>query len=117
MWRGFKLDNFMGQCYGNINDPAAGKQMPVHYGSKNLNFVTISSPLATQMPQVGYSTFSGGLRFRGGGPVQNIWGAFSYAEHSKIFRSLPCKNGVTATYFVRISILTGTNTSVPNNPD
>ena len=25
--------------------------MPVHYGSKDLNFVTISSPLATQMPQ------------------------------------------------------------------
>ena len=25
--------------------------MPVHYGSKELNFVTISSPLTTQMPQ------------------------------------------------------------------
>lgn len=25
--------------------------MPVHYGSKELNFVSISSPLATQMPQ------------------------------------------------------------------
>ena len=25
--------------------------MPVHYGSKDLNFVTISSPLSTQMPQ------------------------------------------------------------------
>ena len=52
MWRGFQLDEFMDQCYANINDPAAGKQMPVHYGSRELNFVTISSPLATQMPQV-----------------------------------------------------------------
>ena len=42
----------MGQCYANVDDPAAGKQMPVHYGSRDLNFVTISSPLATQMPQV-----------------------------------------------------------------
>ena len=42
----------MDQCYANKNDPARGKQMPVHYGSKELNFVTISSPLATQMPQV-----------------------------------------------------------------
>jgi hypothetical protein len=25
--------------------------MPVHYGSKALNFQTISSPLATQIPQ------------------------------------------------------------------
>jgi 2-oxoisovalerate dehydrogenase E1 component alpha subunit len=28
-----------------------GKQMPIHYGSQELSFVTISSPLATQMPQ------------------------------------------------------------------
>ena len=28
-----------------------GKQMPVHYGSTHHSFVTISSPLATQMPQ------------------------------------------------------------------
>jgi hypothetical protein len=26
--------------------------MPVHYGSKRLNHQTISSPLATQLPQV-----------------------------------------------------------------
>jgi 2-oxoisovalerate dehydrogenase E1 component alpha subunit len=51
MWRGFSLNEFMNQCYGNIEDPAKGRQMPVHYGSKKLNFVTISSPLATQMPQ------------------------------------------------------------------
>ena len=25
--------------------------MPVHYGSKDLNFVTVSSPLTTQVPQ------------------------------------------------------------------
>jgi len=51
MWRGFKLDQFMDQCYGNSGDHGQGKQMPVHYGSKDLNFVTISSTLATQMPQ------------------------------------------------------------------
>lgn len=51
MWRGFTLSQFMDQCYGNIADGGKGKQMPVHYGSKNLNFVTISSPLGTQMPQ------------------------------------------------------------------
>ncbi|PFX16965.1 2-oxoisovalerate dehydrogenase subunit alpha, mitochondrial [Stylophora pistillata] len=51
MWRGFTLDDFMNQCYANQNDLGKGRQMPVHYGEKNLNFVTISSPLATQMPQ------------------------------------------------------------------
>ncbi|XP_061437568.1 2-oxoisovalerate dehydrogenase subunit alpha, mitochondrial [Lethenteron reissneri] len=51
MWRGFPLDLFMSQCYGNVDDPGKGRQMPVHYGSNELNFVTISSPLATQIPQ------------------------------------------------------------------
>ncbi|KAB7506691.1 2-oxoisovalerate dehydrogenase subunit alpha, mitochondrial [Armadillidium nasatum] len=51
MWRGFPLDSFMNQCYGNEDDLGKGRQMPVHYGSQNLNFITISSPLATQMPQ------------------------------------------------------------------
>ncbi|KAL3874993.1 hypothetical protein ACJMK2_037936 [Sinanodonta woodiana] len=51
MWRGFTLDQFMNQCYGSCEDMGKGRQMPVHYGSKDLHFVTISSPLATQMPQ------------------------------------------------------------------
>ncbi|MEE6491279.1 hypothetical protein FKM82_016159 [Ascaphus truei] len=51
MYRGYPLDLFMSQCYANANDPGKGRQMPVHYGSKDLNFVTISSPLATQIPQ------------------------------------------------------------------
>jgi len=51
MYRGFPLDLFMAQCYANVDDLGKGRQMPVHYGSKDLNFVTISSPLATQIPQ------------------------------------------------------------------
>ena len=50
MWRGFTLPEFMNQCYGNSADVGQGRQMPVHYGTKDLNFFTISSPLATQMP-------------------------------------------------------------------
>ncbi|KYM86482.1 2-oxoisovalerate dehydrogenase subunit alpha, mitochondrial [Atta colombica] len=49
--RGHPLAKFMNQCYGNYEDEAKGRQMPVHYGSKELNFVTISSPLGTQLPQ------------------------------------------------------------------
>ncbi|XP_015112142.1 2-oxoisovalerate dehydrogenase subunit alpha, mitochondrial isoform X3 [Diachasma alloeum] len=51
LWRGYKYSQFINQCYGNHEDPGKGKQMPVHYGSKELNFVTISSPLTTQLPQ------------------------------------------------------------------
>lgn len=51
MYRGFSLEEFCNQCYGNDLDMGKGRQMPIHYGSANLNFITISSPLATQMPQ------------------------------------------------------------------
>ena len=58
MYRGFTLDQFMNQCYSNAMDGGKGKQMPVHYGDRDLSFVTISSPLATQMPQGLTMTFS-----------------------------------------------------------
>lgn len=51
LWRGFTIDEFIDQCFGNSDDKGKGKQMPVHYQSRRLNFVTISSPLATQIPQ------------------------------------------------------------------
>ncbi|XP_018327531.2 2-oxoisovalerate dehydrogenase subunit alpha, mitochondrial [Agrilus planipennis] len=58
IWRGFTLSEIMNQCYGNCLDPGKGKQMPIHYGSKRLNFVTISSPLATQIPQAAGSAYA-----------------------------------------------------------
>lgn len=51
LYRGFTVGQFIDQCYGNVDDDGKGKQMPVHYGSKDLNFVTISSPLSTQIIQ------------------------------------------------------------------
>jgi hypothetical protein len=42
-----------------ISVKGKGKQMPIHYGSRDLNFVTISSPLATQMPQGWMKIMSG----------------------------------------------------------
>jgi len=58
MYRGFGLDQFMNQCYGNCEDRGQGKQMPVHYGSADHSFVTISSPLATQLPQAVGSAYA-----------------------------------------------------------
>ncbi|CAH1154993.1 unnamed protein product [Phaedon cochleariae] len=58
MWRGFTLQQFVDQCYGNKDDRGQGKQMPIHYGSKELNFITISSPLSTQMPQAVGSAYA-----------------------------------------------------------
>ena len=60
MYRGFSLDQFCHQCFSNTEDLGRGKQMPIHYGSQEFAFATISSPLATQMPQ-GFSTHSPNL--------------------------------------------------------
>ncbi|XP_049872751.1 2-oxoisovalerate dehydrogenase subunit alpha, mitochondrial [Pectinophora gossypiella] len=51
LYRGVTVTELVNQCYGNHEDPGKGRQMPVHYGNKHHNLVTISSPLATQMPQ------------------------------------------------------------------
>ncbi|KAL1982405.1 hypothetical protein VTN96DRAFT_1375 [Rasamsonia emersonii] len=49
--RGFTLKQFMSQLFANRNDSGLGRNMPVHYGSSKLGIYTISSPLATQIPQ------------------------------------------------------------------
>ncbi|WP_448212287.1 thiamine pyrophosphate-dependent dehydrogenase E1 component subunit alpha [Colwellia sp. MEBiC06753] len=56
IYRGFKLEDIMNQLFSNEKDLGKGRQMPIHYGSKELNFMTISSPLTTQVPQAaGYA--------------------------------------------------------------
>ena len=50
-YRGFRLDQFMNQMFSNELDLGKGRQMPIHYGSNELNYMTISSPLGTQIPQ------------------------------------------------------------------
>ena len=41
-----------------MDDIGAGRQMPVHYGSRELGYVTISSPLTTQLPQAAGSAYA-----------------------------------------------------------
>jgi 2-oxoisovalerate dehydrogenase E1 component alpha subunit len=55
-YRGFSSKEFMDQMFSNQEEYNKGRQMPIHYGSKDLNFMTISSPLGTQIPQAsGYA--------------------------------------------------------------
>ena len=58
MWRGFTLQQFADQCFSNNGDPAKGRQMPIHYGSVECNFQTISSPLTTQLPQAAGAAYA-----------------------------------------------------------
>ncbi|MDI1489619.1 MAG: hypothetical protein OHK93_000816 [Ramalina farinacea] len=56
--RGFTLADFMNQLFANCKDVGKGRNMPVHYGSSKLNIHTISSPLATQLPQAAGAAYA-----------------------------------------------------------
>jgi 2-oxoisovalerate dehydrogenase E1 component alpha subunit len=58
MQRGFTLDDFMNQLFANSKDNGLGRNMPVHYGSAELNIHTISSTLATQIPHAAGAAYA-----------------------------------------------------------
>jgi 2-oxoisovalerate dehydrogenase E1 component alpha subunit len=51
LWRGFTLQTFCNQLYGNQHDLVKGRQMPCHYSDRDIGLVSISSPVSTQIPQ------------------------------------------------------------------
>ncbi|KAK5724304.1 hypothetical protein LTR15_004348 [Elasticomyces elasticus] len=57
-YRGFTHHDFMAQLFATISDPGKGRNMPVHYGSRKYNIHTISSPLATQIPQASGAAYA-----------------------------------------------------------
>jgi len=49
-WRGFSLQEYTHHMFGNAKDPTLGRQMPNHFGKRELNVVTVSSPIGTKIP-------------------------------------------------------------------
>jgi 2-oxoisovalerate dehydrogenase E1 component alpha subunit len=49
--RGYSLKEYICQLYGNEGDPVKGRQMPVHHSVSRIHYVSISSPVGTQIPQ------------------------------------------------------------------
>src|SRR4029078_6171514 len=50
-WRGYTLKEFICQLFGHSEDLVKGRQMPVHHACRRVNYVSISSPVGTQIPQ------------------------------------------------------------------
>src|SRR3989442_14774399 len=48
--RGMPLKELLCQLMGNAEDPVKGHQMPCHYGYRKGNYLSISSPVGTQLP-------------------------------------------------------------------
>jgi pyruvate dehydrogenase E1 component alpha subunit len=49
LWRGFSLQTYLDNMYGNADDVVHGRQMPDHYTSKQLCYASVSSPIGTQI--------------------------------------------------------------------
>ncbi|KAG8383847.1 hypothetical protein BUALT_Bualt04G0056300 [Buddleja alternifolia] len=58
LWRGFSLQDFANQCFGNKGDNGKGRQMPAHYGSNKHNYFTVASTVATQIPHAVGAAYS-----------------------------------------------------------
>jgi len=56
LFRGFPLQSYVDNMYGNVDDPVQGRQMPDHYTGRPYRFGSVSSPIGTQMTQaVGFA--------------------------------------------------------------
>lgn len=49
--KGVPMQKLVHQCFGNAEDNTKGRQMPVHYSFRDINFYSISSPLGVQIIQ------------------------------------------------------------------
>ncbi|HEY4116303.1 MAG TPA: thiamine pyrophosphate-dependent dehydrogenase E1 component subunit alpha [Byssovorax sp.] len=54
--RGMPLQRYIDNMFGNVDDPAKGRQMPDHYCYRKAKFTSVSSPIGTQITQaVGFA--------------------------------------------------------------
>jgi pyruvate dehydrogenase E1 component alpha subunit len=69
--KGIAPEVLFNQSFGNANDICKGRQMPNHYGIPDINWVSISSPIGTQITQaVGTAR---AMQIRGAKEVSWVW--------------------------------------------
>lgn len=57
-WRGFTIEQYLHQMFGDAKDLILGRQMPNHFGSRKLNVVTVSSPIGTKLPHAAGAAYA-----------------------------------------------------------
>src|SRR3989304_1720086 len=61
-WGFPSLPDIVGQLFGNASDAIKGHQMPNHWCDRSINLVSVSSPVATQLPQAVGAGYAAKLR-------------------------------------------------------
>lgn len=60
--RGFPLEKYFGQLFGNALDVEKGRQQPMHFSSGEHKYVSLSSVIATQLPQAAGAAYAAKIR-------------------------------------------------------
>jgi 2-oxoisovalerate dehydrogenase E1 component alpha subunit len=60
--RGAPIDQIVCEWFGHEGDPSKGRQMPVHYSLRCINFVSISSPIGTQITHAAGAAMAAKIR-------------------------------------------------------
>ncbi len=69
--KGIPMEKMAHQCFGNVNDNTKGRQMPVHYSFRDINYYSISSPLGVQIIQAAGAAY--GQKQRGTKQVSMVF--------------------------------------------
>jgi pyruvate dehydrogenase E1 component alpha subunit/2-oxoisovalerate dehydrogenase E1 component alpha subunit len=102
LMRGFPIERFFGQMFGNSLDTQKGRQMPMHFSSGPLKFVSLSSVIATQLPQAvgcawaakirGEDVVTFGFIGDGGTSEGDFHAAMNFAAVGKVPCVIICQN-------------------------
>jgi pyruvate dehydrogenase E1 component alpha subunit/2-oxoisovalerate dehydrogenase E1 component alpha subunit len=60
--RGYPLAALVGQMLGNTTDATRGRQMPNHWCDRSIHLVSVSSPVATQLPHAVGAAYAAKVR-------------------------------------------------------
>lgn len=102
LMRGFPVARYFGQMFGNVLDTQKGRQMPMHFSSGAHRFVSLSSPIATQLPQAvgaawaakirGEDTVTFGYIGDGGTSENDFHSAMNFAAVGRVPCVIVCQN-------------------------
>lgn len=100
--RGFPLERYVAQCFGNACDVLKGRQMPSHYSGREVNQVAWSSCIGPQIPQAVGAAWAMKLQkrphvavgFMGDGATSqpDFHNAMNFAAVYKVPAVLVCQN-------------------------